>query len=777
MNLPMEFYRDEVRCGFYIPTAMKQAWAAELEVLAQIDRICTKYNITYFADWGTILGAVRHGGYIPWDDDLDICMKRADYEKFRQVADTELPEEFAIHDYERKADHWFFCTRIVSRNQICFEEEHLRKYHNFPYIASVDIFIKDYLYRDQEKEKQRCDEILRILAVADGIVEGRLSGEVRQQRLREMEELYHIDFSNLTGDRQVGIALYRIAEQQMARVPESESDAIEQIFPWGLKGAKGLPKEYYDQAVRLPFENTTMPVQAYYHKILRNRYGDYLQIHKVWNGHSYPFYEGQRENLQRVADFKLPEFTFDQGMLRENQQAENVGGSFRDYVTEYLTTISRLQQERNLPECQRLAIDLGTLVEQVRGEENPCCVAVVHALEDYCEAVYRLYELSQTEDSRETVLPETLPTDDGRMDADMETAVSDLECSFLEVQRQVQARILERKEVLFLTTGPKQWKGLEDLYEQEKQREDADVIVLPLPVVFKDVYGQVLATSEEMQEAVHLQEYPEELPVADWTEYDLALHGPDRVYIQNPYDGENPCLTVPRVFYAETLQKYAGEIIYVPAFGVDEFEEKDYCDYYNMKHYVTAPGVVRADRILLQSEQMKQMYVKKLTEFAGEDTRAVWEEKIQTLDTYIAEKHSKEQGDAERITGTAEDKKGILYCIGINELSENQENLLPKIQEKLQIFADNQEKIRLTVYLYPADEVEWNRMDTNLQSGLSACLSEYAKEHDCVLYDWKHAEWEKLAEENDAYYGSPSPLSTLFRNRKKPVMISDYSVG
>ena len=171
MEFSTDFYKDEVRCGFYIPTAIKQAWAAELMVLAEIDRICRKYNIKYYAEWGTLLGAVRHGGFVPWDDDMDIGMLRDDYIRFKQVAEKELPKEYAIHDYETKDNHWLFLSKVVSRNHICFEEEHLKKYHNFPYMATVDIFVLDYLYKDEEKEKERCDEIKFILAVADSIVE------------------------------------------------------------------------------------------------------------------------------------------------------------------------------------------------------------------------------------------------------------------------------------------------------------------------------------------------------------------------------------------------------------------------------------------------------------------------------------------------------------------------------------------------------------------------------------------------------------------------------
>lgn len=755
MNLPVDFFRDEVRCGFYIPTAMKQAWAAELEVLAQIDKICTKHNITYFADWGTILGAVRHGGFIPWDDDLDICMKRNDYVKFRQVADAELPKEFAFHDYERKQDHWLFCTRVVSRNQICFEEEHLKKYHNFPYIASIDIFVKDYLYRDTEKEKKRCDEIMRILSVADGIVEGRLSGEIRRMRVDEIASIYHTKIDSQLDDRQIGSALYKIAEQQMARVPQEESDSIEQIFPWGLKGAKGLPKEYYDETVRLPFENTTIPVPASYHQILKNRYGDYLEIHKVWNGHDYPFYEGQRKNLQKVADFKLPEFAFDKSMFRENQQISSHNDSLKDYVIQYLDAIERQQQMpisaleiknesvlQILPECQQLAIDLGTLIEQVKGSENPLSMAVITVLESYCEALYHLYELSQMEKIDESAL---------------EKAGSDIEKVFCDVKQQVKKNILEQKEILFLTTGPKQWKGLESIYHEIKNQNDVDVYVVPLPVVFKDIYGKMIGTNEEIMATAQLDAYPEELEMYLWTEYDLTLHRPDTVFIQDPYDGENPCLTIPHQFYSENLQKYAREIIYIPHLKTGEFSMQDDRDVYNMKHYVTAPAVVRADKIMLQSEHMKQLYVEKLTEFAGEDTRSIWEHKIMILES--------PDMDSE----ISPKRKGMFYCIGINEISEYNERLLPAVEERLKIFEEHKEQLQVTICLYPGD---LNMFDTKLLT----LLAKYTDESWCRMCDLKNTDWKKLVDENVAYYGSPSPVSTLFRNQKKPVMISDYGV-
>ena len=67
---PQDYFEDEIRDGFYVNGFMKRCWAAQMEVLTDIDRVCEKYGIKWYADCGTLLGAVRHGGFIPWDDDV-----------------------------------------------------------------------------------------------------------------------------------------------------------------------------------------------------------------------------------------------------------------------------------------------------------------------------------------------------------------------------------------------------------------------------------------------------------------------------------------------------------------------------------------------------------------------------------------------------------------------------------------------------------------------------------------------------------------------------------
>lgn len=75
---------------------LRKAQLKMLDILIEIDRICRKHDIIYWIDFGTLLGAVRHGGFIPWDDDLDICMPSKDYQKFMKIAPAELNQPFEL---------------------------------------------------------------------------------------------------------------------------------------------------------------------------------------------------------------------------------------------------------------------------------------------------------------------------------------------------------------------------------------------------------------------------------------------------------------------------------------------------------------------------------------------------------------------------------------------------------------------------------------------------------------------------------------------------------
>ena len=86
IDLPDGFLDEEVRCGYTITPKLKKIWAVELDLMSEFARVCDKYDIKWSVAFGTMLGVIRHKGFIPWDDDVDIMLERKEFEKLVQVA-------------------------------------------------------------------------------------------------------------------------------------------------------------------------------------------------------------------------------------------------------------------------------------------------------------------------------------------------------------------------------------------------------------------------------------------------------------------------------------------------------------------------------------------------------------------------------------------------------------------------------------------------------------------------------------------------------------------
>ncbi len=100
---------------------MNKAQKHQLEMALEVDRICKKYNLKYNIDGGTLLGAIRHKGFIPWDDDLDIDMPRSDYEKFCEVAQKELGDKYFLQTWNTEPNYAMTFAKIRENNTIYLE--------------------------------------------------------------------------------------------------------------------------------------------------------------------------------------------------------------------------------------------------------------------------------------------------------------------------------------------------------------------------------------------------------------------------------------------------------------------------------------------------------------------------------------------------------------------------------------------------------------------------------------------------------------------------------
>lgn len=300
MRIEADFLQEEEREGFLVASMMKRAWATELLVLSEIDRICEKYDISYQANYGTLLGAVRHRGFVPWDDDIDLSMKREDFMKFVNLAPHELPEPMRLQSIETKKDHFGAVAAVVNRTAadvgIGKDEVYTKQFYDCPYVVGVDIYPLDYIPRDPDEAG-----LQRVL------YESVYDAAYRFDELQEtgalpaiLKELERLTGEPLPEDEHLRQHLWMLSERIAMLYSEEESDYLiwmpDWIFQYEIDVRR--PKTWYEKTERVPFEMTTIPIPCGYHEILTLIYGDYLEPVQGGGAHDYPFYAKQEEARQ-----------------------------------------------------------------------------------------------------------------------------------------------------------------------------------------------------------------------------------------------------------------------------------------------------------------------------------------------------------------------------------------------------------------------------------------------------------------------------------------------
>lgn len=295
MYFEESYFEGEERDGFYIKPMMKRAWAAQLEILQQIDDICRRNNIEYYASGGTLLGAIRHGGYIPWDDDLDIEMKRLDYERFLKIAEKELPQGYRIACPEKDSEWKSTFARVLNTSEIPLQNERLQQFHGFPWQAGVDIFPFDYLPVDKSEEDTLVNLFRAVAMLAYDWDNDEIAEEEKIENLRDIETLCNVNF---TQDKPYRQQLWMLADRIGSMYWDTDGIAkeVSKIFMLINRPDFRISVSNYKDSKRVPFENTTIPIPGGYEQVLTALYGeDYMTPVRGLSDHEYPFYKVQQE--------------------------------------------------------------------------------------------------------------------------------------------------------------------------------------------------------------------------------------------------------------------------------------------------------------------------------------------------------------------------------------------------------------------------------------------------------------------------------------------------
>ncbi len=262
-----------------------------LVILEEFDRVCKLLNIPYVLFAGTMLGAIRHQGFIPWDDDLDVMMLREDYERFLREADGVLDREKFFLQKEF-SEHWpMFFSKLRLNGTTCLEKFHPRdpKMHQGIYI---DIF------------------------PCDNAAETRLGQKLQffMSKIVIAKSLDRRGYATNSAKKKFFIRCCRLLPNapflRMVKGPEKQGSMVHSFFGGARSFDKNIyPREYFHERIDVPFEGKAYPVSKYSDELLRTLYGDYWNLpapeerqykqHAILIdlNHSYEIYDRYRDGM------------------------------------------------------------------------------------------------------------------------------------------------------------------------------------------------------------------------------------------------------------------------------------------------------------------------------------------------------------------------------------------------------------------------------------------------------------------------------------------------
>lgn len=285
IELPDGFLEEEVRCDYTVTKDIKEVWAIEIDLLMQLDEVCKKHNLKYYITDGTMLGTVRHKGFIPWDDDIDVTMFRDDYEKLLKVAETEFKYPYFLQT--EYSDPGCLRGHAQLRNSattgILKTEEGKFKFNQGLFL---DVFVMDNVIDDKKLfEQQKKDaEKYRKRAVKYARWSTRYYKQNTWQS--KVKGILYPVVNTFLRKTKLEEKNFRKFEEVCKRYNNMETKYVTTLeFSFDIERWGKRLKSYFDKVEYMPFEFIKLPISVDYDEMLRNDYGDYMVFKKGASAH------------------------------------------------------------------------------------------------------------------------------------------------------------------------------------------------------------------------------------------------------------------------------------------------------------------------------------------------------------------------------------------------------------------------------------------------------------------------------------------------------------
>lgn len=412
-----------------------------------------------------------------------------------------------------------------------------------------------------------------------------------------------------------------------------------------------------------------------------------------------------------------------------------------------------------LVQCQESAIALGTYIDTLDEKYT----SLVHVLEDYCENIYQMSENLSDENLCRKVSKK-------------------IQKQLTGLQNSIKYDLPEdRKEVVFLPYKASMWDSLESVWKAADADENTDAYVIPIPYFDKNPDGTF------REEHCEGDQYPAYVPVTRYDEYDLKTRRPDVIYIHNPYDECNHVTSVHPYFYSKNLRNFTDRLVYIPYFILGEIEPDNQAAIDGMKHFCFLPGTIYAHQVIVQSENMRQIYINEYIKAAKEmglpgehvDRKFLEKKFLGTGSPKIDKVLNTRKEDLEipaewlKIIEKPDGswKKIVFYNTSVSALLQHGEKMLRKMESVFEIFKVNRDEVALLWRPHPLIQATIESMRPRMWEGYQEIRDRYVEEG-WGIYD-DSADLDRAVVLSDAYYGDGSSVVGLCREKGMPVMVQD----
>lgn len=262
----------------------------QLLLALELKRICTKHNIRFFMIAGTLLGAVRHHGFIPWDDDMDFAVMRSDYEDFLSACKEDLGEDFILQEMNTDPNYGLPMAKILLKGTRLTERT--TKDNKTLKGIYIDVFPYDNIPDRQEprkKHEKRLYVLKRLFLAKQGYKIAQ-KGEFSKQFIYTVLKIASFFMSKNF--------IRNSLDKEMKRFENEKTELVAAIGGAYSYSKESVKRSWFEETVMLPFENTELPAPKDYEEYLTCFYGDYMT----------PPPEDKRDNRHNVVELDFGKF-------------------------------------------------------------------------------------------------------------------------------------------------------------------------------------------------------------------------------------------------------------------------------------------------------------------------------------------------------------------------------------------------------------------------------------------------------------------------------------